>query len=165
MYYPTDSGNDAEYIELLNISGGPVTLYDSSTNEPWKITDGIGYTFPSGSPLTIPAGGYYLLIKDLAAFTSEYGAPTAGKYAEWTSGKLNNGGEKVEISMPGDLVGIERKYIRVDRVNYDNGLDDDPWPANAYGFGDSLQRKVAGDYGNDVVNWQAASETPGTVNP
>ena len=74
---------DAEYIELLNISGSPVTLYDNSTNEPWKMTDGIEYTFPSGSPLTIGAGSYYLLIKDLAAFTAEYGAPVCD-YVVWT---------------------------------------------------------------------------------
>jgi hypothetical protein len=168
MYYPTDAGNDAEYIELLNISDDPETLYDYTTSEPWKITDGIEYTFPSGSPLTIPSGGYYLLIKDLAAFTSEYGAPVCG-YAEWTSGKLNNGGEKVEISMPGDLDGSERKYIRVDRVKYSDGShpdpDPDPWPTGADGLGDSLQRKFGNNYGNDVINWQAASETPGTVNP
>jgi len=167
MYHSADTSGDAEYIELLNISGSPVTLYDYSTGEPWKITDGIEYTFPSGTPLTIPAGGYYLLIRDLAAFTNEYGAPAAGKYAVWTSGKLDNGGEKVEISMPGDLDGTERQYIRVDRINYSDGshpVGDDPWPTSADGTGDSLQRKVDSDYGNDVDNWQAASETPGTVN-
>ena len=170
MYHPTDLGGNAEYLELKNITGSPVTLYDSdpAVLEPWKMTDGIQYTFPSGSPTTIAAGDYFLLIKDLTAFTAQYGAPTAGKYAVWTSGSLSNGGEKVEISLPGDVDGSERQYIRVDRVNYSDGshpVGDDPWPTGADGVGMSLSRKVAGDYGNDVANWQAVSETPGTVNP
>ena len=170
MYHPLDAAGYAEYIELLNISGGPVTLYDSSTSEPWKITDGIEYTFPSGSPTTIAAGDYFLLIKDLSAFTAEYGAPTAGKYAVWTSGGLKDGGEKVEISLPGDEVLGVRQYIRVDRVNYSDGshpVGDDPWPTEPDDgiTGTSLSRILPSDYGNDVINWQSATTTPGTVNP
>ncbi len=29
------------------------------------------------------------------------------------------------------------------------------------GLGDSLTRKVLGNYGNDLANWQAATPTPG----
>jgi hypothetical protein len=163
MYNP-ENNSAAEYVELLNISGSPADLYGDS-DEPWQFIDdpddetpGIEFYLPH---VTIGTGGYYLLIKNLAAFTAEYGAPVCD-YAVWGSGSLGNGGEKPQISMPGDLDGDERKYIRVDLVNYGNGLDDDPWPANANGLGDCLQRKVADDYGNDVVNWEAASATPGS---
>jgi len=62
-------------------------------------------------------------------------------------------------------VGGERYYIRVDRVNYGDGshpVGGDPWPSEADGAGSSLGRKVPADYGNDVVNWQATSASPGT---
>src|SRR5262249_36443791 len=35
------------------------------------------------------------------------------------------------------------------------------WPADADGTGFSLQRLVVTDYGNDPINWTAASPTPG----
>jgi len=31
-----------------------------------------------------------------------------------------------------------------------------------FGDGDSLNRDVAGDYGNDIDNWQAITPSPGT---
>ncbi|MHC4095220.1 MAG: hypothetical protein ACYSU3_04100 [Planctomycetota bacterium] len=75
--------------------------------------------------------------------------------------------------MPGDIdnLGI-RQYIRIDRVTYSDGLhpEDCPggvdyWPIEADGLGKSLSRKVPSDYGNDVANWEAATPSPGVVNP
>ena len=51
-------------------------------------------------------------------------------------GKLNNGGEKLELSRPGEHIwGTNYYYIRVDRVNYSDGWHhdnfegmNDPWP-------------------------------------
>ena len=66
--------------------------------------------------------------------------------------------------MPGDQEDAERYYIRVDRVNYSDGShpdDDDPWPASADKGGNSLQRINDEAYGNDYINWQAVSPTPG----
>jgi len=161
MYHPTDTNGDAEYIEILNISDSSVTLYDFTTNEPWKMTDGIEYLFPSVTKLTLAAGEYFLIIKDLAAFTTQYGSPVCG-YAEWTLGSLSNGGEKLEISMPGDVDGLGvRQYIRIDRVSYSDGAEvGDPWPSEPDGAGMSLTRVVPADYGNDVANWQASAPTP-----
>jgi len=163
MYKPLNNG-DAEYIEILNISDSSVTFYDFTTNEPWKITDGVEYLFPSVTQLTLAPGQYYLLIKDLAAFTAEYGAPVSS-YAVWTLGSLSNGGEKVEISMPGDLEFYVRQYIRIDRVSYSDGSElDDPWPSQPDGTGMSLTRIISENYGNDVANWQASTPTPGIAN-
>ncbi len=162
MYHPDPEG-DAEYIELINISSESVTLYDSATSEPWKITSGFTYTFPSGTPVILTSGERFLLIKSLAEFTGKYGAPV-GQYAQWTSDSLSNGGERVEISKPGDVnAQMERQYIRIDRINYD---DEYPWPTEPdgpYGNGSSLRRKVNSNYGNDVANWEAATvPSPGT---
>jgi hypothetical protein len=46
----------------------------------------------------------------------------------------------------------------IDRVVYG---DVAPWPTNADGFGQSLQRWSFAAYGNDPANWSAAAPTPG----
>jgi hypothetical protein len=77
---------------------------------------------------------------------------------------LDNGGEKVQLSKPGDEVEGTRYYIRVDRVNYSDGshpVSQDPWPTGPDGGGSSLSRKVPADYGNDPDNWTAATPLPG----
>ncbi len=165
MYNPDSGNQNEEYIELHNISDSAVTLYDYSTSEPWKFTDGIDFTFPDDPPVTIPAGGYLMVVKNPTAFTSKYGSMPGGVDVLGPyEGYLSNGGEKVEISMPGDVDNqAVRQYIRVDRVNYN---DKTPWPTEPDGNGNySLTRKVSSDYGNDVINWQADTPSPGTINP
>ncbi len=41
----------------------------------------------------------------------------------------------------------------------------DLWPTEADGLGKSLSRRDPNDYGNDVINWEAATPSPGVVNP
>ncbi len=65
MYHP-DTVDDAEYVELLNISSSSVTLYDEVTGEPWRFVDdpdnpGLDFRFPADSPVVIEAGEYLLL--------------------------------------------------------------------------------------------------------
>ncbi|HUT47432.1 MAG TPA: hypothetical protein VMX36_14220, partial [Sedimentisphaerales bacterium] len=75
-----------------------------------------------------------------------------------------NGGEKVQLSKPGDQLDGTRYYIRVDRVNYSDGFHpfgEDPWPLGPDGYGQSLTRKVPADYGNDPENWSGADPSPG----
>ena len=181
MYNPDwpDGGsytNDQyEYIELQNISAEPVTLYDYATAEPWKFTNGVEFTFPADNPVTIPAGGYLLAVKNPAAF--DFAQAEGFLHAERRrgigpyDGNLNNAGESLELSMPGDVdnQGV-RYYIRVDRVNYSDGSHPencpggiDLWPVEADGAGMSLTRKVPTDYGNDPENWQATSPTPASI--
>ncbi|MBA7673176.1 hypothetical protein ES703_81364 [subsurface metagenome] len=182
MYHPdwpeggSYNNDDYEYIELYNITGSPVTLYDYETNEPWKFTDGIDFTFPaSPNEITIPANGYLLVVKNPAAFAWRYPSVPLpperilGPYG----GRLRNSGERVELSMPGDVDEFGRRhYIRIDRVNYSDGWhpEDCPggvdlWPTEADGGGKSLSRKVSTDYGNDVINWRADDPSPGVINP
>jgi hypothetical protein len=158
-----------EYIELHNISAEPVTLYDYETAQPWKFTDGIDFTFPADSPVTIDAGGYLLVVKKLAAFSWRYPSVPAGKILGPYDDNLSNAGESLELSKPGDVdnEGV-RHYIRVDRINYSDGSHPencpdniDLWPVEADGDGMSLTRKVLTDYGNDPENWVALSPSPG----
>ena len=174
MYNPPTGYQNEEYIELHNITGALVALYRYDKLAPWKFTDGIDYTFPPGPPVTIPPYGYLLLVKDVAAFTAQYGSmppgvQVLGNYA----GLLSNDSGEVELSMPGDVDWWgTRYYILVDRIDYSDGLhpEDCPggvdlWPTEADGLGKSLSRKNSNDYGNDVANWKAAAPSPGAANP
>jgi len=172
MYHPQNNG-DAEYVELLNISGGPIDLQEWDNQQdrfvPWRFTDegGISFDFPLGT--TMAAGEHILLVRNLSAFESKFGAVGGGvQVFEWELGKLDNGSEKIQLSKPGDEIEGERYYIRVDRVNYSDGshpVGDDPWPTEADGAGSSLARKEPEGYGNDAINWKAALPSPGDVNP
>ena len=167
MYNPQSGNQYAEYIELYNITGADVNLYDSQNN-PWKFTDGIDFTFPADANL--PAYGYLMVVKDAATFTSEYGSMPAGVGVLGPySGQLSNGGEKVEISMPGDVDQYGTPYyIRIDRVNYSDGshprecpAGPDLWPTEPDGNGLSLTRIDPNLYGNDPINWDANTPSPG----
>jgi len=158
-----------EYIELHNISAEPVTLYRYDKGQPWKFTDGIDFTFPDDAPATIPADGYLLVVKNPEAFAWRYPGVHVEKILGPYSGKLNNGGERLQLSMPGDVDEFgTRYYIRVDRVSYSDGShpEDCPggadlWPTEPDGDGKSLTRKIPADYGNDPGNWRAAIPSPG----
>jgi hypothetical protein len=90
MYHPLDAGNpndpNTEFIELANIANQSVNL------SLVRFTKGIDCTFPS---FDLPAGGYCLVVKDIAAFQAKYGSklPVVGQY----TGSLSNGGERVEL--------------------------------------------------------------------
>jgi hypothetical protein len=152
-----------EFIELYNMSGADVNLYDQN-DIPWKFTDGIEFEFPDEA--NIPVGDYALVVKDTDAFAWRYGSPPAGVQIFGPyDGKLSNSGEKLELSMPGDLDEmLVRHYIRIDRINYSDGSEA-VWPIEADGSGKSLSRDTASNYGNDPNNWSASTVSPGSVNP
>jgi len=160
-----------EYVELYNVTGSDVNLYDEDSI-PWKFTDGIVFTFPAEA--NIPAYGYSVVVKDMTAFAWGYGSMPAGVQVFGPyDGKLNNGGEKLELSMPGDVDEFgTRYYIRVDRVNYSDGFHPenspdgvDHWPSSADGAGASLNRLSVLSYGNDPNNWNANTPSPGEAAP
>jgi len=169
MYHPDwpvgglYTNDQYEYIELYNISSQPVTLYDYVTREPWKFTDGIEFTFPADVPVTIPAGGYLLVVQKPEAFSWRYPSVPAEKILGPYDGKLSDACESIELSMPGDVDSEgQRYYIRIERVNYSDGSAlDDLWPAEADGQGRSLTRKTLTAYGNDSGNWMASAPSPG----
>jgi hypothetical protein len=137
------------------------------TNVPpnvWRLREGVDFEFPAG---TVIAPGDYLLVVSfdpvnqpatLSAFRSKYhidpSVPVVGPYR----GKLDNGGESIELKKPGLATTNEVPYVLVERISY---LDEFPWSSEADGTGWSLQRAVAGDFGNDPANWTAATPTPG----
>ncbi len=177
-YFDTDNpdDDDYEYIELYNIEDHSVDLwvYDPCTTNDlsWEITKGISYTFPYHT--TIPAHGYFLVVRDKPTFTLLYPLVPSSIVFEWDSGKLSNEGENIELSIPWEPVDPNdpygsRYYICVDNVDYSDGEHHenfpglDPWvyTNSANGGGESLQRVSPSLFGDDVNNWKSAEAAPG----
>jgi len=163
------TNSEYEYVELYNNGPRAVTLFSFDKGLPWKFTDGIDFTFPDELPVTIAPGEYILVVKNPEAFSLRYPRVPAEKILGPYDGKLSDAGEKLELSIPGDVDGDgQRHYIRLDRINYSDGShpDDSPgstdlWPAEADGYGRSLTRSRLAEYGNDPDNWIGALPSPG----
>jgi hypothetical protein len=172
MYHPPDLvvggvTNDnvvEEFIELRNIGSTAATLYDPAhpTNG-WRLRDAVDFHFNASHAL--PPGGHLIVVSfdpitNLAAratFQARYGSnfTLAGPY----SGKLDNGGESVELVKPdAPQPSGSVPDVLVEKVVY---RDQAPWPTNADGWGPSLQRVSATGYANDPTNWVAAPPAPG----
>ena len=172
MYHPAGDG-DAEYLELLNVSIGPIHLFDRATMLPWRFADetGIDFHLPADPPITLEAGEHLLLVKDPAAM-QVYSVPAGTRVVAWGSGKLANRGERLRLLKPGDLDDRGTRYwIEVDVLDYSDGSHSegfpgrvDPWPTEADGGGLSLNRIWPARYGNDPNNWHATIPTPGATN-
>ena len=161
IFYASPSDPDLEFLELLNITANPVPLYDSIRNAAWRLTDGIDLDFPSNPPLVLASGERLVLTRSLAHFNAAFTVPAGTRVLEWTSGRLANEGESVQLGRPAGLDDAgQRQFARVDRVNYDSKA---PWPTGAAGSGQSLQRRVESGYGNDPAAWLGASPSPGTA--
>ena len=164
-------GNDRyEYIELKNITDEPVRLWREDKALPWKLSEGIEFTFGDvPDDVTIGAGDYVVVVRDVNAFTWRYPTVAAGKILGPYEGGLDDGGEQIELSMPGDKDKFGRQhYIRIDRVTYSDGShhDDAPggvdlWPTAADAAGKALSRVVPSLYGNDPNNWTGDDPSPG----
>ncbi len=175
LYHPPGGTNGSEqFIELGNNTGSPVTLYDPAypTNR-WKLGGGVDFAFPAGVSL---AAGEHLLVVDfdptdtatLDAFRAHYGISNGVAVYGPFSGSLNNDEDSLELyypdrpqQPPAPDAGFV-PYVLADRVNY---TDRAPWPSGAVdGGGLSLQRLAVNLYGNEPLNWIAASPTPGANN-
>jgi hypothetical protein len=157
IHYHPDAGDD-EFIELRNVTGEPVPLFDPTVpTNTWRL-NGLGFDFPQG--VTLGANALLLIVPtDPAAFRAKYGVgpevTILGPYA----GQLQDSGERLELQKPGPLdTNGAIAHINVDAVRYN---DRAPWPPAADGSGPSLQRINSLAYGNDPVNWEGAAATPG----
>ena len=89
----------AEFIELQNIGDEAIELNQV------RFTDGVEFTFPGR---VLAPGDVVLVVADEAIFETEYGSglPVAGVY----SGRLSNGGERIELVDAIDRVILEFNY-------------------------------------------------------
>lgn len=159
IMYNVDGDEDAEFLELLNISNTSVSLFDATFNRGWRLDKGIDFEFPSGS--TIAPGERIIVTRSAAAFADQFSAPAGTQIFTWTDGKLSNSGDTIELEMPGLLDDLlETKFIRIDRVNYGTAA---PWTSDADGTGLSLAKISTHTYGNDATNWTASAPSPGNT--
>lgn len=165
-------GGGEEFIELHNLSGAPVPLFDPAhPANTWQLGGGVRFAFPAA---TVPAGGYALVVgfdpaNSIAAgaFRARYGVAAAVPLFGPFTGRLANEGDRVELLRPdapqgpGPDEGLV-PMISVDRADYGDGP---PWPAGMVdGGGFSLQRKQPAAYGNEPTHWFGASPTAGAPN-
>ncbi len=116
----SDNDDDFEFIELANISTSQ-TLDLSAIS----FTDGIGFNFGESDFTELAPGEHVLLVRDLTAFETRYGAnlPVAGEY----SGALSNSMDELTLSFSENTTLINLTYT-----------DESPWPEVADGDGPSL---------------------------
>ncbi len=173
IMYDPGSRLKAEYVQLLNVSESPVTLYDDALGVPWRFSDGsddpsVELLLPADEPLTLSPGGHLLLVKDRVSFAVAYGVVANVPILAWGPGTLSGGSGEVRISRPAGVADDGTVlWVCVDRVAYRDGTGQedsagrvDPWPAGADGQGLSLHRTIATAYRNDPAHWHAAPPSP-----
>lgn len=154
-------GADAlEYLELTNLSDATVSLNG------WRISGGMSYTFASTDQ--IAAGGAIIVVgfdpadpAAVSAFETHYGLSGGIVLAGPYSDTLDDGGATIRLQRAGDPPPDEPTYtpwLLEDEVLYN---DAPPWPIEADGAGDSLQRLASVYWARDAANWYAAMPTPG----
>jgi hypothetical protein len=170
MYHPPDlAGGDNtrdKYIELCNPTSADVLMQNDARS--WRLDGGVQFTFPPNT--TISRGSAVLVVSfspgDSAssnAFRATWGITSDaitlfGPYA----GKLSNRSERIALERPqaADAAGDPPSWVIVDEVIYGN---EHPWPAEANGSGDALDRRSFLEAGVDPDNWHAAAPSPGSV--
>jgi plastocyanin len=147
MYNPPEPGIDTlEYMEFRNINPTPLNLTGVT------FTRGIIYTFPSGT--IVPAGGYIVICKNLAAFQATFPSVTALEWGGTSTNALSNNGEAIVLR---DALGN-----LVDSVSY--GILA-PWPTTPNGQGPSLVLCDPSSDNTDPANWLASTTNTGvTIN-
>jgi len=163
-YHPDAVANagDLEFLEIYNRTPATVDLTH------WRVRKGIDFDFPAGATLG-PYSTIVLVpfdldeIDKLTDLTTAYGITWPVEMYGGYSGRLSNAGEKVQLQRPGTPRPEDPTYypgLLEDEVFYDDKV---PWPMEADGGGDSLNRSKSELWGNDAANWDAATPTPGKV--
>src|ERR1044071_939339 len=146
---PPSGGNAAEWFELTNVSGAPVTL----TN--WTITDNNSADIiPT---ITINPGQYVVIAADVPAFLVDH--PGFVGAVELPSnnigGGLADGGDRLELR--------DNSAVLIDAMSY--GTDTTHFtltPTTPAGSNLTYQRKSTVDH-DTSEDWVVAAETPGAA--
>ena len=140
MYHPTDAGGTLEFIELYNNRA----VFEDLTN--CAFTNGIQYVFEPGT--TMGPKSYLVVARDPAALEEAYGITgVKGPF----SGRLDNDGERIELSNGGGGIVISLRYD-----------DEQPWPLAPDGTGHSLILARAGGDPAEASTWAPSTFIDGT---
>ncbi|MBR4916760.1 MAG: lamin tail domain-containing protein [Fibrobacter sp.] len=179
-YHPASANTTVpfEFMEIVNGSDSPVTLYNSSVPRGWKV-EGINLEFTS---MSVPAKGLMLLIPetledvDMAAFgitnwsadfvRSTYQIPADVQIVTY-KGKLSNRGETIAVKEPYSKEADPKdpSIIKYFYIWHDATLYSDNWDglAEADGFGYSLHRVDVTTMGYEAKAWKVDVPTPGKM--
>ena len=139
----TFKASDFEFIELLNNSNRPLNLTGLS------VAGEVRFSFLTGADIILDPGERLLLVRNARAFAARYGAeiPTGGVY----SGKLSNGGGRLEIVDQGGKAILELSYL-------------DDWHPTTDGRGFSLVAKRTVPHGAEAgaEYWRASWDAHGS---
>ena len=142
MYNPGSGG--VEYLEFQNTGTAALNLQ--------------GVNLPAGAPLpytfgneTLNPGEFIVVTGNPTGFRTKYGVAPRLALTQWTTGALDNGGERILLNDP------------TSNVIHDFIYDDvAPWPITPDGQGPSLEIiDPNGDY-NNPLNWRASASIDGT---
>ena len=145
-----NSGNDFEFIELLNVSAQTVDLTNC------EFTAGILFDFANADPATLALapGGRVIVVGNKNAFLFRNGSNPAVKIAGEFTSNLSNAGELVTL--------LAASGATIASFTYGGA---EPWPVDADGPGYSLvlNNPAAGlDYGSGA-NWRSSGALGGTA--
>jgi len=143
MYNP-DGSDSREFIEFQNTGTSELQLGGL------RLTDGVDFVFPE---MTLAAGEYVVVARDLAAFEAFYG-PGINAIGDYDPDALNNAGEDVLLQMP------EPYEAALLRFEYD-----DNWYPSTDGDGLSLvMNDPAGrrSLWDEATGWRAGSVAGGS---
>jgi hypothetical protein len=155
MYNPISGSKDDEYIELYNKGASAVPLAG------WRLTDGVQFAFPTN--FTIPANGYVVIANNAARLITNYPGLNTNNTIGNYDGSLDNGGERIALTMPDQVVGTNGSviftntiHIIVDEVTYGNG---GRWGKWSDGGGSSLELIDPNSDNRRPSNWADSDET------
>jgi len=140
---PAPFGKSQEFLELKNSGPGAVDLSG------WRIEGGIEFDFAEGTILRV--GELLVLARDPAGLAAGFPAVDIAAI-EMFAGAFDNDGDDVRV--------VDEHGAFVDGVVFDDRF---PWPADADGGGESLQRQCLEAPADSASSWQAgvgASPTP-----
>ncbi|MHC4743805.1 MAG: lamin tail domain-containing protein, partial [Planctomycetota bacterium] len=146
MYHPVEEGgtpDSNETLEFIELYNNKATREDMGG---YAFVNGISYVFPVGTIL--PGKEYLVVARDAAAVEAAYGI--TGVH-QWTSGKLNNNGERIELADENGAIMISFRYN-----------DARPWPSYTDGTGHSLILAKAGGDPEQASSWAGSTLIGGT---
>jgi hypothetical protein len=149
---------DAEFIEITNISENTVKFYDPLFPENrWKIS-GINFTFPENSKIGVDETILVISSKvDIQKFRPLHSIPSHITIYQFT-GRLDKYGETISLKYPDKPDEKYIPYIVMDEVSYSFNS---PWTADKNApF--TIEKTPIDNFANDPAAWRLSSDALGT---
>ena len=161
MYHPAEgpgyNKDEFEFIELKNTGPNNLDLTYVS------FTDGVTFDFNDSNVTSLDPCDFVLVVRNQAAFESRYGMGLSSKIAGQYSGKLNNGGEHVELTDYWNGTIAEFEYndgrgwpLAADGAGHsmvplDSALPGEPYGSLKYGRNWRMSTYINGSPGQDDI--------------